>query len=186
MPVMLVAAASGCTSVPVSPRLIVDSHRLIASLGSWLDSLLVFLGNFAHGPRQYPWVPVVSAPRVFQDAEHCKFQGQDFFLLLIFSAVVLTAVRSRRATIRQRLELARSMAERGLQPPAELLRAGAAHDLHRGILLLATGVGLLLAAYFAQVPGLSPAGLIPICIGGGYVLSHRLSLRYQRETTRGE
>lgn len=108
-------------------------------------------------------------------ADRCGFQGADLALLAIVAAVVITAIRSRRATIRQRLDVARSLAERGMEPPADLLNAGAGSDLHRGIVLIATGFGLLAASHAANVPGLSPAGLIPFFIGVGYLVSYRFA-----------
>jgi hypothetical protein len=99
----------------------------------------------------------------------------DFAFLAVVALIVISAIRFRHATMGRRLELARKMVERGLEPPPELVGASTGNDLRRGIVLVCTGVGLLLASIAGGSEGLSPAGLIPGFIGVGYLISHRFA-----------
>ncbi|NVB42228.1 hypothetical protein G6O69_30675 [Pseudenhygromyxa sp. WMMC2535] len=104
------------------------------------------------------------------------FRAFDLAFLAVVSLVVISAIRFRHATAQRRLDLARRMVEKGLEPPAELLGGGAS-DLRRGLVLVCTGVGLLVASQLGGGHGLSPAGLIPGFIGLGYLISHRFAVR---------
>jgi hypothetical protein len=104
------------------------------------------------------------------------FQAFDLAFLAVIALIVISAIRFRHATTRRRLELARRMVEKGLEPPPELVGANNGGDLRRGLVLVSTGVGLLLASMLGNSGGISPAGLIPGFIGIGYLISHRFAI----------
>lgn len=109
-------------------------------------------------------------------APNCAgFQAFDLAFLAVVALIVISAIRFRHATTRRRLELARRMVEKGLEPPPELVGANNGGDLRRGLVLVSTGVGLLLASMLGNSDGISPAGLIPGFIGIGYLISHRFA-----------
>jgi hypothetical protein len=105
------------------------------------------------------------------------FRAFDLAFLAVVALIVISAIRFRHATTRRRLELARRMVEKGLEPPPELVGAQNGSDLRRGLVLVFTGVGLLLASLLGGGRDLSPAGLIPGFIGIGYLVSHRFAVR---------
>jgi hypothetical protein len=110
-------------------------------------------------------------------APNCAgFQAFDLAFLAVVALIVISAIRFRHATTRRRLELARRMVEKGLEPPPELVGANNGGDLRRGLVLVSTGVGLLLASMLGNNDGISPAGLIPGFIGIGYLISHRFAV----------
>jgi hypothetical protein len=110
-------------------------------------------------------------------APNCSgFQAFDLAFLAVVALIVISAIRFRHATTRRRLELARRMVEKGLEPPPELVGANNGGDLRRGLVLVSTGVGLLLASMLGNSNGISPAGLIPGFIGIGYLISHRFAV----------
>lgn len=106
-----------------------------------------------------------------------SFRAFDLAFLAVVALIVISAIRFRHATTRRRLELARRMVEKGLEPPPELVGAHNGSDLRRGLVLVFTGVGLLLASLLGGGRDLSPAGLIPGFIGIGYLVSHRFAVR---------
>lgn len=114
------------------------------------------------------------------------FQAFDLAFLAVVALIVISAIRFRHATTRRRLELARRMVEKGLEPPPELVGANNGGDLRRGLVLVCTGVGLLLASMFGNNDGISPAGLIPGFIGIGYLISHRFAVSRPHGTGRGQ
>ncbi len=103
------------------------------------------------------------------------FRAFDLAFLAVVALIVISAIRFRHATARNRLELARRMVEKGMEPSPELLGTTTGSDLRRGLVLVFTGVGLLLASLLGGSGGLSPAGLIPGFIGIGYLISHRFA-----------
>jgi hypothetical protein len=105
------------------------------------------------------------------------FRAFDFAFLAVVALVVISAIRFRHATTGRRLELARRMVEKGIEPPPELIGAHNGSDLRRGLVLVFTGTGLLLASWLGGGGHLSPAGLIPGFIGLGYLVSHRFAIR---------
>lgn len=105
------------------------------------------------------------------------FRAFDLAFLAVVALIVISAIRFRHATTRHRLELARKMVEKGIEPPPELVGAHNGSDLRRGLVLVFTGVGLLLASALGGSGELSPAGLIPGFIGIGYLVSHRFAVR---------
>ncbi len=110
-------------------------------------------------------------------APNCAgFQAFDLAFLAVVALIVISAIRFRHATTRRKLELARRMVEKGLEPPPELVGANNGSDLRRGLVLVSTGVGLLFASMLANGNGISPAGLIPGFIGIGYLISHRFAV----------
>lgn len=103
-----------------------------------------------------------------------------FLSLLVIG--VIAVVRIRQRTEQTRLELARQYIEKGMNPPAALFPSAAGNDLRRGIVLVFTGLGLLVASLAASgwsngVQGLGPAGLIPGFIGLGYLVSYACAVR---------
>jgi hypothetical protein len=105
------------------------------------------------------------------------FRAFDFAFLAVVALVVISAIRSRHAIAGRRLELARRMVEKGIEPPPELVGTPNRSDLRRGLVLVFTGIGLLLASWLGGGAHLSPAGLIPGFIGLGYLVSHRFAVR---------
>ena len=105
------------------------------------------------------------------------FRTFDFAFLGVVALIVISAIRFRHATTRRRLELARRMVEKGIEPPPELVGGHNGSDLRRGLVLVFTGTGLLLASVLGGGGELSPAGLIPGFIGIGYLVSHRFAVR---------
>jgi hypothetical protein len=112
-----------------------------------------------------------------QAPAHGGFRAFDLAFLAVVALIVISAIRFRHATTRRRLELARRMVEKGIEPPPELVGAQTGSDLRRGLVLVFTGVGLLLASLFGSGKDVSPAGLIPGFIGIGYLVSHRFAVR---------
>ena len=104
------------------------------------------------------------------------FRAFDLAFLAVVALIVISAIRFRHATTRRRLDLARRMVEKGLEPPPELVGVQVGNDLRRGLVLVSTGVGLLLASMLGGDRSLSPAGLIPGFIGLGYLVSHRFAV----------
>jgi hypothetical protein len=110
-------------------------------------------------------------------APNCSgFRAFDLAFLAVVALIVISAIRFRHATTRRRLDLARRMVEKGLEPPPELVGANNGSDLRRGLVLVCTGIGLLLASMLGEHDSLSPAGLIPGFIGIGYLVSHRFAI----------
>lgn len=99
------------------------------------------------------------------------------FLALLVIAVI-AVVRIRQRGEEGRLELARQMVARGLEPPPELFPTSAQGDLRRGIVLIFSGLGLLGASI--GVAGLGPAGLVPGFIGLGYLVSYLFAARRKK------
>lgn len=104
------------------------------------------------------------------------FRAFDLAFLAVVALIVISAIRFRHATTRRRLDLARRMVEKGLEPPPELVGVNNGSDLRRGLVLVCTGIGLLLASTLGHNDSLSPAGLIPGFIGIGYLVSHRFAI----------
>ena len=129
----------------------------------------------------------LSSLSSFVDLDAMLFQAQvpqcggiqafDIAFLAIVALVVISAIRFRHATSRRRLDLARRMVEKGFEPPAELLGSPTGSDRRRGLILVCTGIGLLVASWIAGDSGVSPAGLIPGFIGVGYLISHQFAIR---------
>ncbi len=118
-------------------------------------------------------------------AEVGSVQALDIALLAVIGLVVIVAVRVRHATARHRLDLARRMVERGMEPPEELVGATPEQDLRRGLVLVFAGGGLLAASFMGGRGEMSPAGLIPGFIGFGYLASYWLGVaRRERERER--
>ena len=93
----------------------------------------------------------------------------------VLALLIVAALRFRHATAKQRLDLARLMVDKGMEPPADLLVPPGSHDLRRGLVLVTAGVGLLVYGFWTDPNAPSAAGLIPGFIGLGYLLSHRFA-----------
>jgi hypothetical protein len=102
------------------------------------------------------------------------------FFVCLLGATALT-LRFRTTKERERHETLRRMVEKGMELPPELLVAPVgrpASDLRRGLVLVGLGVGLIvliLSAGHAQ--RYWAVGLIPALMGGGYLVTWRLSDR---------
>lgn len=106
----------------------------------------------------------------------------DVAFLSLLVVGVIAVVRIRQRSEQNRLDLARQYIERGMEPPATLFPSAAGNDLRRGIVLMFSGVGLLVASLLASgwsagVQGLGSAGLIPGFIGLGYLVSYACAMR---------
>lgn len=106
----------------------------------------------------------------------------DVAFLALLVVGVIAVVRIRQRSEQNRLDLARQYIERGMEPPATLFPSAAGNDLRRGIVLMFSGVGLLVASLVASgwsagVQGLGSAGLIPGFIGLGYLVSYACAMR---------
>ncbi len=96
----------------------------------------------------------------------------------VVAGVVVLGVAGMRLLLEQRrLEVARTLLEQGREPPAALLAGTAGADLRRGVVLVFAGLGLLLAGLLKGSHGVASAGLVPVFIGLGYLVSHRLAVR---------
>ncbi len=96
-----------------------------------------------------------------------------FFASIV--AIVMGVISVRHQTARRRLDLARVMVERGMEPSADLLgqRVDRNVDLRRGVVLCFLGVGIVLAGALNRAPE-GMMGLIPGFIGLGYLVSYYL------------
>ncbi len=169
----------------LEPRLALHAVSLLFALA------VLMLAAPAHAAE---WTPVFDAGVTTQDCSgsfgvlvdvdamlfeaqppRCGFRAFDLAFLAVVALIVISAIRFRHATTRKRLDLARRMVEKGIEPPPELLGSNTGSDLRRGVVLVFTGVGLLFASLLGGNEGLSPAGLIPGFIGIGYLVSHRFA-----------
>jgi hypothetical protein len=102
------------------------------------------------------------------------------FFTCILAAVGLTLF-FRTARERQRHETLRKMVEKGMEIPPDLLVPPTRpfSDLRRGLVLLGLGIGvlvLLLTFPDREMRELWAMGLIPILMGGAYLLTWRIRL----------
>jgi hypothetical protein len=112
-------------------------------------------------------------------------RGFGFAFLALSALVVIALGRMRLVTEQKRLDLARRLVEQGLEPPNGLLTAPAKNDMRRGIVLVAAGLGLLVAGLVLGDRGLAAGGLVPAFIGAGYLVSFRLAMRSSPGGDRG-
>jgi hypothetical protein len=108
------------------------------------------------------------------------FRAGDVAVLGFVALLLVAAMRFRHMLARRRLDLARQMVERGLEPPRDLLDAPHRDDLRRGIVLLFLAAGIAVASAFSHEGRVSPFGLVPGFVGLGYLLSHFLAARRSR------
>ena len=106
----------------------------------------------------------------------------DVAFLSLLVVGVIAVVRIRQRSEQNRLDLARQYIEKGMEPPPTLFPSAAGNDLRRGIVLMFSGVGLLVASLVASgwsagIQGLGSAGLIPGFIGLGYLVSYACAMR---------
>lgn len=100
-----------------------------------------------------------------------------FLALLVIAVIAVVKIRQRGEEAR--LELARQIVARGMEPPPELFPSSAQGDLRRGIVLIFSGLGLLGASL--GMPGLGPTGLVPGFIGLGYLVSYGCAVRGKKK-----
>jgi len=101
-------------------------------------------------------------------------------LLGLAAVVVLALGRMRLANEHKRLDVAQTLIEQGIEPPASLLANPARTDLRKGIVLLFAGGGLLAAGLMTADRGMAAGALVPEFIGAGYLVSYWLAARTQR------
>ncbi|TPV93110.1 MAG: hypothetical protein B7733_22310 [Myxococcales bacterium FL481] len=166
---------------------------MLASLGAVGTSLVnagdvraatVDQASTSHWCGLVEWLAAVDHPLLAATNAVANASGScgglrvwDLAFLGLVAIVLVAAIRFRHLAIQRRLELARRMVERGLEPPSELWGASPGGDLRRGVVLLCTGVGALVTAHASDHWSLAPLGLIPGFIGLGYLLSYRFASR---------
>ncbi|MEM9459428.1 MAG: DUF6249 domain-containing protein [Myxococcota bacterium] len=115
-------------------------------------------------------------PHGVADARECTdLRGVGFAFLGLAALVVIAVGRMRLATEQRRLEVARTLIERGFEPPEGLLAAPVRRDLRKGVVLVFAGLGLVVAGMMLGDRGMAAGGLIPAFIGIGYLVSYRLA-----------
>jgi len=108
-------------------------------------------------------------------AECTDLRGVGFAFLGLAAVVVIAVGRMRLATEQRRLEVARRLIEKGIEPPDGLFTAPARRDLRKGIVLVFAGLGLVIAGMMLGDRGIAAGGLVPAFIGIGYLVSYRLA-----------
>jgi hypothetical protein len=105
-----------------------------------------------------------------------------FFGALVTMVLLAQVFATRRERIRQ--ETLRAMVDKGMEIPPGLVgdRAGRSSDLRRGLVLVGAGVGLSLAFALVHLNGQSGSGLwsiglVPMLMGGGYLVAWRVDAR---------
>lgn len=115
-------------------------------------------------------------PHRADEARECTdLRGVGFAFLGLAALVVIAVGRMRLATEQRRLEVARTLIERGFEPPEGLLAAPVRRDLRKGVVLVFAGLGLVVAGMMLGDRGMAAGGLIPAFIGIGYLVSYRLA-----------
>ena len=104
------------------------------------------------------------------------FRVVDFGFIALAALAIVLALRFRHTTQKRRLELARQMVERGMEPPDHLLGRDGSADMRRGLVLVFSGLGIVLASFLGRGEA-SAAGLVPGFIGLGYLASHFFARR---------
>ncbi len=145
--------------------LVDDLARTVGSGGGWclegLQSVGAAFGLDVHGRG---------------DAAQCHdLRGVGFAFLGLAAVVVIAVGRMRLANEQRRLDVARRLIEKGLQPPTGLFTAPARRDLRKGIVLVFAGLGLVVSGMMLGDRGMAAGGLIPAFIGIGYLVSYRLA-----------
>ncbi len=105
-----------------------------------------------------------------------------FFGALVAIVLLAQVFATRRERIRQ--ETLRAMVDRGMQIPPDLIgdRARRSSDLRSGLVLVGAGVGVSLAFALVHLNGQSGSGLwsiglVPMLMGGGYLVAWRVQAR---------
>lgn len=102
-----------------------------------------------------------------------------FFGALVTIVLVSQLFATRRERVRQ--ETLRAMVEKGVEIPPALIgdRARRSCDLRRGLVLVGAGLGVSIAFALVQLNGQSGSGLwsiglVPMLMGGGYLVAWRV------------
>jgi hypothetical protein len=105
-----------------------------------------------------------------------------FFGALVAIVLLAQVFATRRERIRQ--ETLRAMVDRGMEIPPGLIgdRARRTSDLRNGLVLVGAGVGVSLAFALVHLNGQSASelwsiGLVPMLMGGGYLVAWRVQAR---------
>ncbi len=105
-----------------------------------------------------------------------------FFGALVTMVLLAQVFATRRERIRQ--ETLRAMVEKGIEIPPGLVGGGArrASDLRRGLVLVGAGLGISLVFALVHLNGQSGSGLwsiglVPMLMGGGYLVAWRVEAR---------
>ncbi len=105
-----------------------------------------------------------------------------FFGALVTIVLLAQVFATRRERIRQ--ETLRAMVDRGMQIPPGLIgdRARRSSDLRSGLVLVGAGLGVSLAFALVHLNGQSGSGLwsiglVPMFMGGGYLVAWRVQAR---------
>ncbi len=121
------------------------------------------------------WQPGAHHPGV-HDAP-CAAGGWSALAFVgVFGFVIVAVSWMRLLSENRRLTVVQRLIEAGREVPPTLLTGTAIMDLRRGIVLVAAGVGLSLAGLLIHSRAWS-IGVVPACIGIGYLVSYRLGLR---------
>lgn len=97
------------------------------------------------------------------------------FFILVLLIVALSLYAGLRKD-QQRSEVLRALIEKGAPLPAELLvpPAPGKSDLRRGLVLVGAGLGLMVMLAALADRGVWTAGLLPLLMGAGYLLTWKL------------
>lgn len=111
-----------------------------------------------------------------------------FFGALVTIVLIAQVFATRRERIRQ--ETLRAMVDRGMEIPPGLIgdRARRSSDLRSGLVLVGAGVGVSLAFALVHLNGQSGSGLwsiglVPMFMGGGYLVAWRVQARNTSDRT---
>ena len=130
-----------------------------------------------------------ASPLAPPHAPPADIVGTSIFFGALVTIVLLAQVfATRRERIRQ--ETLRAMVDRGMEIPPGLIgdRARRSSDLRSGLVLVGAGVGVSLAFALVHLNGQSGSGLwsiglVPMFMGGGYLVAWRVQARNTSDRT---
>ncbi len=153
-------------------------------------------GDFAMSPEMVRKLSPEQIVSVLREREmrRATFAGRPadivggtlFFGALVTMVLLAQIFATRRERLRQ--ETLREMVDKGMEIPPGLIgdRARGSSDLRRGLVLVGAGLGLSLAFALVHLngqigSGLWSVGLVPMLIGGGYLVAWRVETRDQSD-----